>query len=73
MAYANTAVNGSNFRTILTAPFVALSKLMDSLAVACAMAEDANRLMETSGAELTAKGLTREDAIQSVFSNTAKD
>ncbi|MEP5152328.1 hypothetical protein [Planktotalea sp.] len=71
MAYANIEHGASNLRQLISAPFVALNNLMDSLANANAMAHDAEQLVDMSDAQLAAKGLTRAEAIEAVFAKRA--
>jgi hypothetical protein len=68
MAYAEPRFFASNILHILARPFVALDNVISSVAEARLMADAANRIYEMSDEKLAAKGLTRSEAIQMLFS-----
>jgi hypothetical protein len=67
MAYANTEYTHTDVRPFFARPFIAFGKLMSSIAEANTLAQAANRIVEMSDEELEAKGMTRDEAIRTVF------
>jgi len=67
MAYANTHHHGSNLRHTLARPFIAINHMLDNLAEAVALTQEARRVADMSDDALAAEGLTRAEAIQRVF------
>lgn len=68
MAYANTHFADTNVRQKLTRPFTAISSFMGLFSESLSMAHDAHRVANMSDAALKAKGITRAEAIETVFS-----